>query len=753
MKRIFVFIFCTTIFNSAFAQTGFYNLDSIQKIEITFTQSNWRYQLDTSYYGADGFVMAVQVKVNGVTYDSCGVRFKGHSSFDTTKTKNPFHIKLNYTKQSSNYEGYTDVKLANEYSDPTWVREVLGYEVLRNYMHAPLSNFAQVYVNGVYFGVYTSDESIDSHFLNDHFNSSNGSFFKANPINVVSGHLPTLTYMGSDSAYYYDSYEIQSKKTWKDLINLCDTITNNFSSIEKNFDIDKGLWMLAFNNVAVNLDSYSGLFAQNYYLYNDNNNRMLPIVWDLNMCFGGFNNTGLSTLSPSAMENLTPLLHATNPSRPLIQGALANARYQKMYIAHMRTMNNEFFVNNKFDTIARHLQSLIDTAVQHETYGLYSYSQFQNGMSTNYAGGTGTVPALDSLMQKRAAYLQTTTQFQYTPPTISNIVNSPSIVSFGDTIWITATIANANYAYVGNRNSSTKIFTKTEMFDDGLHHDGAANDGVFGGNFVATSLLMQYYIYAENGSAGMFAPQRAEYEFYNINVIIPTAQKGDVVINEVLSSNSHYGQNESGSYADWFELYNTTSTPLNLNGLYFSNSAANLTKSSIPSGWVIEPKSYLVVFADNNSSTSQYIHTNFKISKSGDRVIFGSASTVFDSIAFGVQTTDISYGRCPDGSSNLKTMTPSFDAANCGMTGISAINNISSFVVFPNPASQSLVISFQSSVNSISIFDLVGRKILEQQIVNRNSEIVNISSLQNGIYFIKATDENGNHFTSKFVKQ
>ena len=62
----------------------------------------------------------------------------------------------------------------------------------------------------------------------------------------------------------------------------------NFTQIETVLDVDRALWMLAFNNVLVNLDSYSGAFRQNYYLYKDQNDRFDPIVWDLNMSFAGF---------------------------------------------------------------------------------------------------------------------------------------------------------------------------------------------------------------------------------------------------------------------------------------------------------------------------------------------------------------------------------------------------------------------------------------------------------------------------------
>ena len=66
------------------------------------------------------------------------------------------------------------------------------------------------------------------------------------------------------------------------------TIANNPIDLESILDVDRALWMLAFNNVLVNLDSYTGPFRQNYYLIKDDNNRMNTITWDLNESFGGF---------------------------------------------------------------------------------------------------------------------------------------------------------------------------------------------------------------------------------------------------------------------------------------------------------------------------------------------------------------------------------------------------------------------------------------------------------------------------------
>src|SRR5688572_27789522 len=155
---------------------SFYDINAIQKIEISFIQSNWDYILDTSKAGKDGYVIAQWVKVNGVQFDSAGVKYKGNSSYNVNNAKNPFHIELNYIKNQG-YQGYKDIKLSNGFKDPSFVREVLSYNILNKYMPSSLSNFCQVYVNGTYIGVYSNTEAVNKTFVNDRFYSNDNSFF------------------------------------------------------------------------------------------------------------------------------------------------------------------------------------------------------------------------------------------------------------------------------------------------------------------------------------------------------------------------------------------------------------------------------------------------------------------------------------------------------------------------------------------------------------------------------------------------
>ncbi|MFM2225990.1 MAG: Secretion system C-terminal sorting domain, partial [Bacteroidota bacterium] len=80
-------------------------------------------------------------------------------------------------------------------------------------------------------------------------------------------------------------------------------------------------------------------------------------------------------------------------------------------------------------------------------------------------------------------------------------------------------------------------------------------------------------------------------------------------------------------------------------------------------------------------------------------------------------------------------------------------------VVYPNPASQSIVISHQYpklnwEVNTIEVTNLLGQKqnIIVERLNTENCQL-NTENLPSGIYFIKATDTKGNVKNGKFVKQ
>jgi hypothetical protein len=503
------------------AQDTFYDVNTIQKIEIYFTQSNWDYMMDTAKIGSDGFILASWVIINGTKYDSVGVKYKGNSSYDATYIKNPLHIALDEFK-SHNYQGYKDIKLSNCYADPSMIREVLAYDILKNYMDCPLSNFAQLYINGSYVGLYSNDESINKTFCAKRFSSSKSTLIKANPtINPGPSSKCNLKYLGADSSSYFNFYEIKSDHGWNDLVSLCNTVTNDQSNIASVMDMDKVLWMLAYNSVLVNLDSYSGVFCQNYYLYKDNTGHYNPVVWDLNMSFGGFpyvgsSNTSMGSLTVANMEQLPISIHASDTYWPLINIVMNNGQYRRMYLAHIRTITNEFFVNNSYKTITSQLQAIVDTATYSDPNKFFTYAQFQTSLTSDNVFGSYAVPGIINLMDARVKYLQSNTEYASVSPTILSVTADNPTPAINSSVTVTAKVSNTNAdaVYLGYRSNKLQKFTKVLMYDDGNHNDGVANDNIYGASFTMTTALAQYYVYAENNNAGIFSPERAEHEFY-----------------------------------------------------------------------------------------------------------------------------------------------------------------------------------------------------------------------------------------------
>lgn len=732
MKKVIFVLFLQIIFNaSQLHAQSFYDINTIQKIEISFYQSNWDYILDTSKAGKDGYLISQWVKINGVQFDSAGVKFKGNSSYNVNNTKNPYHIELDYIK-NQDYQGYKDIKLSNGFKDPSMVREALAYNIANKYMPSPYANYSQLYINGSYIGVYTNCEAVGKTFVNDRFFSKNNAFFFMDNFNCP------LKYNGPDSASY-TSYTMKSSTGWKALINLCDTLNNNTSKIEKILDVDRALWMMGFDNVLVNLDSYIGGPTHNYYAYQDNNSRFHPIIWDVNEAFGNFTNAGGGPpLTLSTEQTMSPFIHLTDPNWPLIFKLLPDPMWKRMYIAHMRTIVNENFANGSYTTTAYAMQNVIDTAVKSDPNKFYSYGNFTVNVNTNV--GTGpTICGLSVLMGPRTNYLQTSTDFTLTPPTITS-ASAATTPSLNTAVTVTANVTNANSngVYLGYRFSLTQKFNRILMYDDGLNNDGAAGDNIFGASFTMTAATAQYYVYAENNNAGMFEPQRAEYEFYTLQAL-PTAGVGQVFINEFLADNVNDAKNESLVNEDWIEFYNSTSMALNMGGLFLSDDKLAPTKFVFPANTVIQPNDFLIVWADNNASTASYVHCNFKLAATGEQLILtNSTGAVLDSITFGPQLPDKSLERCPDGTGSFTLSTyTSFKGKNCAV-GINEINGKNeSFKIYPNPANDFFIAKNESAkIESLEVFNMLGESICK--ISFTNSAVISTKNWDAGVYFVKS---------------
>jgi hypothetical protein len=123
-------------------------------------------------------------------------------------------------------------------------------------------------------------------------------------------------------------------------------------------------------------------------------------------------------------------------------------------------------------------------------------------------------------------------------------------------------------------------------------------------------------------------------------------------INEAMTMNTDTITDEDGDYEDWIEIYNSGEEAVNLFGFGLSD------KDDDPFHWqfpdvTIEGHSFLLVFASGKDRVlpdSRNLHTNFRLSSSGETVILTAPTGMtVDELATGRLVPGLSAGRYPDG--------------------------------------------------------------------------------------------------------
>jgi len=508
-----------------YGQSDLYDPDRITEIKIFFAEDNWAEILEEYKEDPEEPRLTADLEVNGVRYRAVGVRYKGNSSFNAVHRKGhhklPFNIKIDHLIDDQVLPGgYDKLKLSNGFRDPSFLREIIGYEIARQYMPASRANFARLHVNEEYLGVYTSVESVDKQFLERRFGEGEGVLVKCDPIwkyehptSCPEGDKASLQYLGADSACYAGLYELKSDTGWDQLIQFTKVLNESPEDLESYLDVDQALWLLAFSNVIVNLDSYLGAFCHNYYLYQDEEGVFHPIIWDLNLAFGGFRLTGLesnSNFSDADMQEMSMFIHykQQNNKRPLVTQLLSNDLYRKMYVAHCKTILEEHFLHGQYLERAKELQNLVSEAIWQDSSKLYSDSAFvHNLMRTEDADGTPII-GLAELMQKRAEYLGEHKLISDPAPEIGPV----STTSKGDSVVLEVTLSGAEAGWVFYRDMKGRRFRKIPM--------EVADSGEDSQKMYRASLPdaadLQYFLVAEGKINARVHPARAGREYLTL---------------------------------------------------------------------------------------------------------------------------------------------------------------------------------------------------------------------------------------------
>jgi PKD repeat protein len=115
----------------------------------------------------------------------------------------------------------------------------------------------------------------------------------------------------------------------------------------------------------------------------------------------------------------------------------------------------------------------------------------------------------------------------------------------------------------------------------------------------------------------------------------------------------------------------------------------------------------------------------------------------------GTYKVRIDHPSCPNyGFFSDSMMEPlSFEFIDCSLGNIEFPDDL---IISPNPTQNILNIKTEENIMEISVYDMFGKKVILNQVLNNS---LDVSNLAQGIYIIKVTSENDKTFSSKFIKK
>lgn len=243
-----------------------------------------------------------------------------------------------------------------------------------------------------------------------------------------------------------------------------------------------------------------------------------------------------------------------------------------------------------------------------------------------------------------------------------------------------------------------------------------------------------------------------------------------ICINEVSAANDSY-IDENGKKGDWVELYNTTDTEIDVEGMYLTDNLDKpekyqITKGETQARTIIPAHGYLIIWCDKRATTDGGMHASFKISDDGGQLQLMAADKSWTNvITYAAHDSRSTVMRYPDGCADVYTTNvPTIAKSNAMTSYVTAVDQHSGSGMSPLIAgadgfricygSQQLVVKSEASATiDVAIYTADGR-LVEETTVSIAGETgrLDVSTLASGFYVARAKDAAGRQVSCKFMK-
>lgn len=688
------------------------------------------------------------------TVENIGFRLRGNTS--RLADKKSFKVSFN-TFENQKYRGLQKMNLNGEHNDPSVSRARICWDILR-WMELPGSrvNHVRLYVNGDYFGLYANVEHIDDNFIETYFDNDEGDLYKCiYPADMV--------YKGSNPDLYKEvifgrrAYQLRTnteRDDYTDFAKLVDVVNNTpldelECALEEVLHTESFLKCIAFDVLTGNWDGphYN---KNNFYLYkNPATGKFHYIPYDLD------NTLGIDWLQRDwGSRDMYDWGSHEWSGRPFYFRTLEVPAFRERFSVYTQEILENWFNEEVLHPYAEAMREQLAPYIPDDPfypldYG-FDFEDFEDSFDEEL-GYFQTDYGIKDFVSVRHENSQQQLEIVNTAPIITELRNTLPAAS--EDIIFTAKVRdeNANFTVqLCYSPGNSEMLICEDMLDDGTQNDGVAGDGIFG------------LTVSENDLEGMtYFAQAIDNE--GLNNRIPTCgervirQMSDLVINELMASNTETTADETGAFEDWIELYNRGTEAIFL-GDYFLTDNRN-----IPGKWPL-PRTdlaagdYLLIWADNDPEDGAENHATFRLSAAGEEVALfrrnADAFTVTDMVVFPALDADESYARVPNGTGDFASHFSTPGSNNNFMTATEETVAAADFRIYPNPNDGIFTVRFvvDEAPRSLSVYSAQG-SLLYRKKTAAQMTFVNLRGYPGQVFFVRITDEGGNVFVRRVVKR
>ena len=680
--------------------------------------------------------------------DSVGFRLRGNTSRNAEKKS--FKIDFDHFISNRDFYDVEKLNLNGEHNDPSIIRSKLSWDFYQQIgMQSSRASHIKLYINNEYYGLYVSVEHIDKTFISKNFEKEDGNLWKCIwPAD--------LTYRGNQPENYHPyygedrPYELKTNRDQYDytkLARLIRIINLTPDSLELVLNIKTTIQYLAMNVLMGSWDDYRFL-RNNYYLYHNPDNGLMHMVpFDYDNSFGiDWFDIDWATIDPYQY----PVLDSDG--RPLTEYLFSQTRYKNLFSHFLQFYNEQLFnevtIQQKLD---HYLEFLFSAAVE-DTFRTLDYNfdldDFVNSYGDNY-NNLHVKKGISEFISDRKESINNQINFDAISPIIYDFkINNKKIVS-GDSTLI-------KFSIFGSPSNVKFYYSKVDENDwDSINvyfnPDYSTNFIEDQDRWIANIFLndlgtYKWYLKAHNSQGSDRYPI---YDYKNFE-IIDQLHHENLFINEILANNSNVNFDNNEEFDDWIEIWNNSTSIIDLSGFYLTDKIDNLSKWKFPdSSSMLYQNEYILVWCDEDQDQGD-LHTNFKLSSDGEflGLLYPDGETFVDSISFPAQTQNISYGRLSNDLNEWNYLDPTPYLPNMELISIERpiyIDEFSLRNIYPNPFNKNFTIEMNNyHLNAdfnIYIYSLKGTLVYKKFISRmiNGEQIINIemdNTIASGPYFL-----------------